>query len=83
MRRLNGITDSKDMCLSELRESVKDREAYHAAIHGGRKQSDTTEQLNWIELNLLDSDRSRYTKLSISRWMNFDFDYQLIFTTVL
>ena len=46
MRRLNGITDSKDMCLSELRESVKDREAYHAAIHGGRKQSDTTEQLN-------------------------------------
>ena len=37
MRRLDGITDSKDMSLSELREIVKDREAWCAPIHGVAK----------------------------------------------
>ena len=37
MRRLDGITDSMDMNLSELRKLVMDREAWHAAIHGVTK----------------------------------------------
>ena len=43
MRQLDGITDSMDMGLSKLREMVRNREAWYAAIHGVAK--------NWTQLS--------------------------------
>ena len=37
MRWLVGTSDSKDMSLSRLQEMVKDREAWHAAVHGSQR----------------------------------------------
>ena len=54
MRWFNSITDSMDRNLSKIQETVKDREVWHAAVHGAEK-SQTTWQLknNMTPLGLL------------------------------
>ena len=69
MRWLDDITNSMDISLSELRELVMDRSL--ASCHSwGRKESDTTEQLNWTEPFITLTNKSTLLKSFHRSWIS-------------
>ena len=71
MRWLDGITDSTEMNLSKLRESVMDREAWSAACNpwDGRVKQDWVTELNWCKLCFIFSFIFKWPQFSLVQWL--------------
>ena len=69
MRRLDGINDSRDTSLSKLREIVKDRDAWHAVIHGIAELDKTERQNNDNKQRNLEEDPTLPMLAVIQFWV--------------
>ena len=67
-----------DMSLSKLCELVMVREAWHAAVHGGHKETDMTEWLKWTELNIALQTSSFNSRMDLSIVLSENQSFKMI-----